>query len=213
MIPFARRFSLATAVCLAAAAVPVWLHAATGPTFDPCRDPGALARLPAYAAKFDPTEKRQSDGRPYALAIQGELPTIEGGTGPLRFFVLRGAEPHHFLGRPESTFLSMPLPGDRTETHALAVGTDVLPVHRRYDDSLDVLRFSEYTLIQGTTPVRSALTGGLANALDQLVRGTEPVTMFLIQGFVRVGDDDAVEAVSDAWLTRAWSDYREACLP
>jgi hypothetical protein len=214
VIPLARRFAVATAALFAVAAVPVWLHAATGRTFDPCADPAALVRLPAYGSDYVQQVTGQGDGRLYAQSIRGELPQSDSALGPMRFWMLRGADPFFFYGHPDAIFISVPLPGDRREMHELAVGSERLPVRRRYDDSLDALRFSEYVLIQGTTPVRHPFTGGLSLALRQLVRGTEPVTMLLVEGVVGGAHDEAeIEAKSDAWLARAWNDYREACLP
>lgn len=211
MISLARRFSAPTAALLAAAALPVWLHQATGATSDPCADPSALARLPAFGPKH--SEGETPSGDVFSLSIDGELAPPAGVTDPLRFWVRRSLDPFQFYGYPGSTLVGFPLPEDRTEMHALTVGSDVLPVHRRYDNSLGATRFSQYALVRGVEPIRHPLLGGLAHVVPQLVRGTEPVTLFVIMAVAEAHNVPAVEAKADAWLAQAWTAYREACLP
>jgi hypothetical protein len=211
VIPLARRFSAVTAGLLALAALPVWLHHATGATFDPCGDASALERLPAFGPAPARLQTPRSPYENFALSIGGEIARPASVHEPLRFSMVRSEHPWDFYGDPASRVAPTPFPDDRVETHLLNVGSDVLPVHRRYDASFGSTRFSQYLLVQGTRPVSHPLRGGLAEALPQLVRGTQAMTMFVVQG---VGDSrnlPAVEETADAWLAQAWSDFRAAC--
>ena len=213
MIPLARRFSAVTAGLLAAAALPVWLHQATGATFDPCADASALERLPAFGPAPERLQTPRSDYEFFALSIGGEIAPPDSVAEPLRFSMVRSHDPFDFYGDPANRVTHTPFPDDRIETHALVVGSDVLPVQRRYDDSFGSTRFSQYLLVQGTRPVSHPFTGGLALALPQLVRGTQPATLFVVQGVGHEGNLSALEEKADAWLAQAWTDFRRACLP
>jgi hypothetical protein len=213
VIPLSRRHAFATALLLAVAALPVWLRQAAGVTSDPCADPSALWRLPAYGMQYTWLENRLSNGELFPLALGGDVSLLEPDADPFHFYVLRSDDPFEFFGNPESRVASFPLPTDRTSVKLLTVGSDVLPVHRRYDDSLGLTRFSQYLLVQGVRPISHPLSGGLATVWEQLVGGTQPVSMFVIETF---GDSTTLptrDARAEQWLAQAWSDYREVCQP
>ena len=213
MIPLSRRHATATALLLALAALPVYLRQAAGVTSDPCADPSAIWRLPAYAMQYRWLDTRQSNEEFFPLALGGDVALIGPDADFLHFFVLRGDDPFEFYGNPESRVVTYPLPTDRTSRKLVPVGSDVLPVHRRYDDSLGITRFSQYLLVQGVRPISHPLPGALEAAWDQLVHGAQPVTMFVIQAFTQDSALPQVEAKADAWVAEVWSNYREACRP
>ena len=212
MIRLSRRHALATALLLAVAALPVWLRQAAGVMSDPCADPSALWRLPAYGMQYWWLDNRQTNGELFPLALGGKLALLGPEVDALHFYVLRGDDPFEFYGFPDG-WVARPLPSDRISMKLVSVGPDVLPVHRRYDESFGTTRFSQYLLVQGVRPISHPLSGGLEVAWDQLVHGTQPVSLFVIQA---IGDGarlEQLEAKAEEWLAEVWSDYREACRP
>jgi hypothetical protein len=105
------------------------------------------------------------------------------------------------------------LPGDRNELRELRAGSEVLPAHRVFDDSLGEIRLTRYFLVQGVSPVAHLLPSGIASALPQLLHGTLPVTAFAVTGVADTETLSDVEAAEEAWLVAAWSDFRRACRP
>ena len=213
MIRLSRRHALATSLLLALAALPVWLRQAAGVVSDPCADPSAIWRLPAYGMQYRWLDNRQTNGEFFPVALGGDVDLLGPDADVLHWYVLRGDDPFEFYGHPESRVVPFPLPTDRTARKLVPAGPDVLPVHRRYDDSFGVTRFSQYFLVQGARPISHPLPGALDTAWDQLVHGAQPVSMFVIQAFTQDSALPEVEAKADAWVAEVWSNYREACRP
>jgi hypothetical protein len=62
-------------------------------------------------------------------------------------------------------------------------------------------------------PVEQPLRADLSNALDQLFRGTRPVTLFLISGTSNAPTLAAFEDHANSWLAAVWTEYQRACRP
>jgi hypothetical protein len=210
VIPPARRFSLAALALFAIAAVPIWLHRVTGTTFDPCASPDRLRHLDAFGQSHSVREIGEQEALGHTLWVEGRLPDFAPRRA-LRFRVVRGVEPSAFYGDLRTYFYGPPPPEIHREAHALRVGSDVLPVHRQSEPSDRVLRLTHYFLVLGDQPVVHPLPSGLSLAVDQLVRGTQPVTLFLIAGLADAATRADFEKRADAWLTTAWLEYRSVC--
>lgn len=213
MIPLARRYSAATCALFVLAAVPVWLHRATGMVHDECARPERLARLDAYGANPRPRAGFRDGGWIHATAITGMLEPA-AGVYPLSFGFVRTSDPTEFYGVIENLFFPVPVPADRSERRTLQVGDDVLPVTHVYnEESPSSVRISQYLLVQGVRPVVHPFVGGLQSALQQVVHGTHPVGAFLISTIGDPSELPALERQASAWLAEAWRDYREVCDP
>ncbi len=213
MIALARRYGTASLALLGIALLAVALHHATAARFDPCADPAQLTQLEA----FGPLHSVRKDvdvgsGRP-PLWVEGRLPPRGRAGRPVLFRFIRIDAPHAFYHKFEPFLIDPVLPEDRSELRPLRVGSDVLPVHRSYDDSSDLIRITRYFFVQGTQPVSHPFPGGLAIAWDQLVRGTQPVGLFVVTGVAKPATVRAFEARTEAWLAEVWTDYRELCRP
>src|SRR5262249_50809219 len=149
-------------------------------------------------------DTRQGNGELFPLALGGYLALLGPDADPLRFAVLRSDDPFQFFGYPEGRVMPGLLPTDRTSVKLVRAGSDVLPVHQRYDDSLGITRFSLYLLVQGVRPITHPLAGALEAVWDQLVHGTQPVSMFEIQGKSESEALREVDARAEAWLAQVW---------
>ena len=211
MIPLARRYNGATLALLAAAALALGLHRAFAAHFDPCADPAQLLQLDAYGHGFTVSDHLATGDWYPQRRVDGSLPPAVPGGSPLWFRVARAESPHPIY-RPTFLIVTL-LPEDRSELREQRVGSDVLPVHRVFDDSLGEIRITRYVLVQGLSPVAHLLPSGIASALPQLLHGTLPVTVFVVTGIADTATLSAVEAAEEAWLSAAWSDFGRACRP
>jgi hypothetical protein len=210
VIPLARRFSLAALSLFALAALPIWLHRTAGGTSDPCSNPAQLRHLAAFGNVHSARKIDEHEVSIHTLWVEGKLPPFAHGR-PLGFRLVRGVDPSAFYGDLHAYFFASPLPEDSREVRALNAGSDVLPVHHQSDSSTTQLKLTQYFFALGLEPVTHPFSGGLSLALDQLVRGTQPITLFLISGTANAATRASFEERADAWLATAWSEYRGVC--
>jgi hypothetical protein len=213
VIPLARRYAVAGLALMVLAAVPVWLHGATGMTADPCARPEALERLRAFGvapvSKHDAIHANQV----LSLWVEAKLEPLAPRKLPPWGRLVRHSDPFVFYGRLDRFAFSPLLPKDRTSTRRLAVGSDELIVHERVDTTTGVQRLLLYFFAQGMRPISHPFTGGISSALSQVLHGTEPITLVVVSG---IADDEsraAFDQRADAWLAQVWTEYREACRP
>jgi hypothetical protein len=211
MIPLARHHSGATLALLAVAALALGLHRAFAAHFDPCADPAQLLHLDAYGDRFTVSEHLGTGDWYPQQRVDGPLPPAVPRGSPLAFRMARAEAPYPIYSR--SFLIVTVLPGDRNELRELRAGSEVLPAHRVFDDSLGEIRLTRYFLVQGVSPVAHLLPSGIASALPQLLHGTLPVTAFAVTGVADTETLSDVEAAEEAWLVAAWSDFRRACRP
>ena len=210
MIPLARRYCAAALAGLAIAVLAVALHRATAARFDPCADPAQLTHLDAFGAQYSIRDPGGSP-LPHPLWVDGKLPPVVPKGRPLSFRFVRMDAPHRFYLGFDKILLQPALPEDRKELRALRVGSDVLPVHRVFGGAAGPVRIARYFFVHGARPVAHPFPSGWKAVWDQLVRGTEPVSLFMVAGVARPAAASALDDRADDWLAAAWTDYRRAC--
>ena len=212
MIPLAQRYSRSAIALLAIAVIAVALHRALAAHVDPCADPDRVLHLDAYGHDYKVEEHLGTGDRYPQQRLDGTLPPAVPGGGELWFRVVRADEPFPIYSK--SFLITLLLPEDRSELRELRVGSDALPVHRVFDDSLGKIRLTRYYVVHGVRPVAHLLRSGIATAWQQLLHGTLPVTVFVVTGTAETAETlPAVEGAAEAWLSAAWSDFRAACRP
>ena len=72
-------------------------------------------------------------------------------------------------------------------------------------------RIVAYLLMYEGRAVGNPYIAQLASAPRQLVRGSRPMTLFLVSSHVRSSALEAADAPAWEWLTRAWQKYRAVC--
>jgi hypothetical protein len=208
MIPLARRYCAAALAGLAIAVLTVAVHRETAARFDPCADPAQLTHLDAFGAQYS---IRHDGAAPHPLWVDGNLPPAVPNGRPLSFRFVRMDAPDRFYLGFDRILLQPPLPEDRKELRALRVGSDMLPVHRVVGGSSGPVRIARYFFVHGARPVAHPFPSGLKTVWDQLVRGTQPVSLFMVAGVGKSAALSAIEDSAEAWLAAAWTDYRRAC--
>jgi hypothetical protein len=211
VIRLSRRYSGAALVLLGIAVVAVGLHRTRAARFDPCANPAQLFHLAAYGHDYSIGEHFGTGDAHPQQRIDGTVSPEGAGARALAFRVTRSDEPFPIYNQ---TYLMVPsLPEDRTELRELLVGSDVLPVYRVFEDWRGDFRLTRYLFVLGVEPVRHLLWGGIAIGWQQLIHGTQPVTVFAVNADGRTESLPATEAAAEAWLSAAWSEFRRVCRP
>lgn len=206
MTALSPRFAAAAAALFLAAAVPVWFHALSAPTYDDCRDPDrffAATRL--GGAQMEVAKHRSRASR----ATEGRLHARTRNAVRVRAF--RTYEPSRLYASPMSFgFDSMSYLVPR-ETRWLETGDDILPVHWSSYEMEGIVHIEAYAYIQGGMPTWHPLQSGVALALPQLVEGTRPLTVLIVSGTGRPDEVPALEVAVEGWFVDAWRQLKVSC--
>ena len=142
------------------------------------------------------------------------LPPVEGSHGlALTTRVIHNRSPFGAYGRPTGNPLEAAYTEDRIEARELVVEGIVIPVHWSSDVFDGFHRLRAYFYVHGGAPTRHPFVSGLARAGQQLMRGTLPVTTYLIDGRAFLGDDTRLRIAAEDWIRHAWLHHRETCRP
>lgn len=212
MIQLSGRYTTPVLALLALAALPVWLHAASGVVRDDCAHPAALLAADRIAGTRPDPERRDSRAAHHVQWTEGSIAPRVPGRFDLSFRIIRSYDLSRFYGVPYWTFFHNAFPDDRRELRRVRADGYTLPIHWRYDDSEGVPRVIEYLYVLDGRPARHPFTASLRSALPQLLGGTRPVTLFVVYGIARPGEGaEPIERSADAWLVDAWRYYESVC--
>jgi hypothetical protein len=131
----------------------------------------------------------------------------------LEYAVIRSYNAKRLYYRPEHRYLHGAVPNVQTIEWIDYAGTR-LPIHRSFYPSTassQRKRIVAYLLMYEGRAVGNPYIAQLVSAPRQLLRGSRPMTLFLVSGEVRSSDLEAAEAHAREWLTRAWQKYRAVC--
>ncbi len=216
MTPLSTRCLPGLLALLLVAAVPIWFTTLRHPRWDECRQPDALRDMDRIAGSRTLQERPEHYRRSIFQWTEGEILDEPSGTAILESRVIR-AEVGADLYNDPSAFLGMSLDWARARRAWISEGGDRLPVHlvdSSFADSAG--RFSgvaAYLFVYDGRPVDFPLPMQLATAVPQLWKGRRPLTLFVVLGVARRGQEAAFEPVATRWLRSAWRSYRELCLP
>jgi hypothetical protein len=200
------RFAGAAIALLVAAAVPVWFHAVTVPTYDDCANPEAFFG----AARI---------GGADMVTLEGLMTEVEGAEGQLRggsqyrlaVRVVRSFSPSLLYASPIRFGFDSMLYLHPGEARWLEAGDDVLPVHWNSYEGQRTTRIEAHSFFHGGVPVWHPPRPGLALALRQLVGGTRPVTVLIVSGVASRDDGPAFSRAAERWLVSAWQQLEATC--
>lgn len=207
-MPAALRFLPALSVCLVVGAAAVWTVALRDRRWDRCDDPAALANTLAIAGTDTAVPKPIGIKDGNFLWIHGKLQP--GPIGAFSYRVVRSDRPALLQTNWVGT---IDFPMDPGEISDERLSVDGLSVPIRIARS----HFGQRTHVAATLsvydrmPVASLLPQQLTTAPQQLVRGTLPLTLYVVDGFSLPGDEVQVEGPAREWLTAAWRRHREIC--
>lgn len=212
MIRIARGPLPKLAVVLAAASVPIWATEVTNRRWDDCRDPERL---------MDTSEIPGSiPGPPYTEAMldrvfarsDGELSHHPAGGSKLLYWLVRSDDA--FLIHSEPTRpLKLPLDPDRVEVRRERFGDDTVPVHFAQEPVGAYLHIAAYVLVYDGRPIERLLPIQIETSLAQLLHGTRPITLYIVDGIAPKDRPETVTGPATTWLRSAWLRHRAVCGP
>lgn len=213
MIVLSKRYWAAILVLVLLAGMPAWLHAGSAMFRDDCANPARLrlpSRIPGTGLG---TEKpRRYEGGIFQWT-DGLVETNVRVHRPSRFRIVRSFGPDEFYFDPKRFYVGNPFPNDVVTKRWLQVEGEELPYFTRYDPSEGAANLGSYMYIFDGRPIHDLFAESLASWVPQLVDGTHPVTLLLIDQSGDIEDIDAVMASSEAWLLDAWAYYASVCRP
>jgi hypothetical protein len=143
----------------------------------------------------------------------------EGAVAPqpnrfgLEYAVIRSYNAKRLYYRPEHRYLRGVVPHVKTIEWIDYAGTR-LPIHRSFYPSTASSQHKHivaYLLMYEGRAIGNPYIAQLVSAPRQLVRGSRPMTLFLVSGEVHSSDFEAAEADAREWLQKAWQQYRAVC--
>ena len=213
-IQLSRRYQVHLAVLFGLTLVPVGIHSYAELHIDDCRSPSELI---ARESAPPPTAKRERWVRSLFDAKEWwEAPIAPADPAyRLDLTVVRSFNAKRLYYRPEHRLVR----GGKPNAHRLdwiEVGATRLPIHRSFYARRTVTephRIVAYLLTYEGEPIDNGYLAQLIHAPLQLIRGSRPMTLFIVHGEANPDAVERAEARARAQLADAWRSYSEACLP
>ena len=184
MIPLSSRLALPALVILLMAAIPIWTL--SGNRSSDCRDPEALTT---------------------AIPDRDEAITYMTGA------IIQSFSPYELYGRPRSQDFAANYPDDTVVMRDVRVDGITLPVHWSAATTPGEVWVRAYYYVHAGEPVPHPFRSGLALAPRQLIEGTLPVTVVVVDGSSDMLKGHLVEPAVEDWIRKSWRHYKASCLP
>ena len=189
-------------------AVPLLLTELRARRRDDCRDPARLFVTSAIEGSKPTGESMPSASKDVIQWSYGQLPNPQFPKSPLRFQIVRSYD-RAYLSMTQ--VLGTPLD---PEVHSLervtANGIEV-PIHVVIDNTRDPSRFAAWVYAHDGRPVENPLFAMLASAPSQLLRGSQPFTILMVDGILLGEDPAPIVESAKRWLVAAWEHFAQAC--
>ena len=212
VIAVSQRFAPAVAALALLTSVPTVWHAFAAPVSDSCLDARAFFEAESIAGGRVSGRDRGTGDPNGTRWLEGTIASGSARVGALRFRIYRTFEPVDLYGSSAVRGLDASFPSsEATVLEELDVDGVRLPVHWLSDRFGPNLRVRAHAFIHDGAPVAHPFTPGIAGALPQLLSGTRPVTLLLVQGVSGVEAGAEMERSIRAWLGAAWRHYRRSC--
>ncbi|MEE9609018.1 MAG: hypothetical protein V3U03_14860 [Myxococcota bacterium] len=198
-------------LALTVAAVPVWANALSGKRWERCADPEALLDVSGVAGTRSVGEiVLRRPGAVFA-ALAGELEK-QVWVEPLSFRLVR-SDDATLLYNDWARWLRVPMDPDRLFTREELVAGERVTVRVATAALAHTLQLAVYLFVYDGRPVDSLLPRQIRTSFAQAVKGTMPLTFYIVGG--RVPKHRASEAQDAAveWVLAAWRHHRQVCRP
>jgi len=179
---------------------------------DPCRNPAAL-QATSLIDGFRPLGERLEKRGPHDIQwSEGEIPRVGRPSEPLHFQILRSYDARK-LYEHTVRFASEKLEPEEHEILPRISQGEELPIHLVRDHTRSPSVILAYLFAYRGRPVAQPLLALLEDAPRQLLRGSAPLTLFLVEARAPHRRTAAAEEAAERWLVAAWRQYRMACGP
>jgi len=194
--------------CLLLALIPVVVHSYIGVQVDDCRNPSAL--LPQLVAAYGPIAKRDAWVHATFQSAQWQEGSFSQNGLQFDFSIIRSYDAKRLYHRPENSLVEHAFVEQRgiewVETDA-----GPLPIHRAYYGDTNPAIAVAYLLVYRSAPIASPYWPQLRAAPVELVTGSRPMTLFLVQARGSPARLEEMETIEREWLLASWRNYRSAC--
>jgi len=177
---------------------------------DACRNPAALQATSLIDGSRPLGERLEERGPRDIQWSEGEIPLARQPAQPLHFQILRSYDARK-LYEHTVRFASVKLEPEEHEVLRLTSKGVELPIHLVRDHTRSPSVVLAYLFAYRGRPVARPLLALLKDAPRQLLHGSAPLTLFLVEAKAPHRRTAAVEAVAEHWLVAAWHQYRTAC--
>lgn len=175
---------------------------------DDCRDPALLFVTSLIEGSKPTGESMPSAPNDVIQWSYGQLENPQLPKSPLRFQIVRSYD-RSYTSMTQVLGTSID-PEVRVIDRVPAAGIEV-PIHLVIDNTRKPSRFVAWVYAVDGRPVENPSFSMIANAPQQLVRGSLPVTILMVDGLL-IGEDPApVTETAQRWLVSAWEHFAKAC--
>ena len=212
MTPLSARFALPLVALLLLASIPVALHVDTDRRRDDCADPAALRALPPPPGASGWSESPDEYENGVFQWTEALDLADAAGPDPLRFRLVRSVEPASLALMPQAYL------GAQNQDYArwvewVEAGGQRIPVHVRRAEKGGLVRIMAYLFVYAGRPVEHPIRANLASALDGLVGGAQPLTLYWSMGSARARGSRSLETGAVRWVSSAWENHARVCAP
>jgi hypothetical protein len=208
--PLSGRHRVALAgLLLATAAVVSWARL-TPRANDSCARPEALRATSLITGSTALGERTEDLTAETFQWSEGQVEHPVWRDRPLRFQIIRSYAAPTLYERPVR-FAGAKLEPERHDVCEIRAGGDTLPVHLVWDPTREPAVFVAYLFAYRNRPVATPLLAQLRSAIDLLLSGPEPLTLFLITADETDENAPAVEETALRWIGEAWAHFERAC--
>jgi hypothetical protein len=167
--------------------------------------PGAIDRTDAMRERWP----RHAD----ALVRWAEGSVGSGATQsrlPLQYRIIRSFDSRWLYTRP-ARFIERRFEVDDLRLEWVESGETRLPIHLDMQDAGEFLKIVAYLFVYDSRPVAHPFRDQFARIPRLLLRGSQPLTLFLVAGSFPRAQLPEGEAHAVDWLTTAWRRYHAMC--
>ena len=202
---------------LGAALLPFVLEEVRPRRHDDCRNPDLLTlTLAIPGSKPAPSASRHVPAGPVNRGrsedvvqwMQGEIENPQDPRNALRFWIVRSFDPAATSPR---AVLQGSFDPDSHEVREVTTTMGNVPVHVAIDGTRRPSRVIAWAWAYDGRPAAAIFPALLKSAPSRLMKGSVPVTLFLVDGTALDPDGGPVAAAATTWIANAWSHMARHC--
>lgn len=226
MIALSRRHARWLVLLLGAALLPFVLEEVRPRRHDDCRHPDMLTlTLAIPGSKPSRRRERQAPAREgeaprgpvvgppgsnadFTQWTEGEIANPQDDRNALRFWIIRTFDPGAASPR---RVLREGFDPESHEVREVPSEAGAVPVHVAIDRTRDPGRLVAWVWVYDGRPTADLFPALVRAAPRRVLRGSVPVTFFLVNGAFYEPDAAAVDALATKWIADAWSHMARFC--
>lgn len=175
---------------------------------DDCRNPDMLLAtvlIPGSKPRATPPDRRPEGVIQWS---EGEVANPLLPSRPLRFHIIRSFDRAH---TSPMGVLEKPIDAESVATESVATHAGELPINVAIDHTRAPSRIVAWVFVFDGRAVASPFLSIVKSAPEQLLRGTLPLSLLVIEGVAPEGGAERVVTAARGWLGAAWEHVAVAC--